>query len=342
MAQAVGAEAGEHVAICLLPGFSLLDYAGLVEPMRIANDLAGRPLYRWRSVSASGAAVRASCGLPVETTAVGALDAWPDTIVLCAARHRDAAAESTVVSWLQQAVRFRACHVGAVSSAVLMLARSGLLTDYRCSVYGSYFDNCLESFPGIEMTRHLFQIDRDRFTCAGGGACMDLMLERIRRTHGRDLYRRVGQSMLHDGIRNHKQIQIAPALDDARRVPPPLLRMLGLMEDNIETPLSADEIAATVGCSKRQIQRLCRKHLDKTMLEVYMTMRLNRAYGLVNQTTLSVTEIGFACGFLTPSHFCRSYRKHFGTTPTADRRGGDVDRGAGADDFGSEAARSAS
>lgn len=51
-----------------------------------------------------------------------------------------------------------------------------------------------------------------------------------------------------------------------------------------------------------------------------MIMRLNRAYTLVNQTNLSVTEIGYACGFLTPSHFCRSYRKHFGTTPSADRR----------------------
>lgn len=320
MGHAAGAGECERVAVCLLPGFSLLDYAGLVEPLRIANDLAGKPLYSWHPVSASGSAVRSSCGLPVETTAVKALDKWPDTIVLCAARQRDAAAESTVVSWLHQAVRFSACHIGAVSSAVLILARSGLLTDYRCSVYWSYFDNCLERFPGIEMTRHLFQIDRDRFTCAGGGACMDLMLEKIRCRHGRDLYRRVGQSLLHDGIRKYKQIQILPAQDELRRAPPSLLHMLGLMEDNIETPLSGDEIAATVGCSKRQMQRLCRKHFDKTMLQVYTIMRLNRAYTLVNQTNLSVTEIGYACGFLTPSHFCRSYRKHFGTTPSADRR----------------------
>lgn len=318
-AHAVGANECERVAVCLLPGFSLLDYAGLIEPLRIANGLAGRSLYTWHPLSAHATAVRSSCGLPVETTAVNAIDEWPDIIVLCAARQRDAAAEAAIVSWLNRAVRYGGCHVGAVSSAVLILARSGLLTDYRCSVYWSYFDSCIEHFPGIEMTRHLFQIDRDRFTCAGGSACMDLMLEKIQRKHGRDLCRRVRQSLLHDDIRKYKQIQRFPVLDEPLRAPPPLQRMLRLMEDNIETPLCADEIAATVGCSKRQIQRLCRKHFDKTMLQVYLIMRLDRAYGLVNQTNLSVTEIGFACGFQTPSNFCRSYRKYFGTTPSADR-----------------------
>jgi len=50
------------VGFALLPGFPLMAYAAAVEPLRAANCLAGRPLYKWWHVSPSGAAVHASRG----------------------------------------------------------------------------------------------------------------------------------------------------------------------------------------------------------------------------------------------------------------------------------------
>ena len=36
------------VGFLLVPGFALMSYAAAVEPLRAANQIAGRPLYRWR------------------------------------------------------------------------------------------------------------------------------------------------------------------------------------------------------------------------------------------------------------------------------------------------------
>ena len=47
---------------------------------------------------------------------------------------------------------------------------------------------------------------------------------------------------------------------------------------------------------------------------------LTKTASLVRQTALSLTEVALACGFASNSHFSREYRKHFATTPAADRR----------------------
>ncbi len=49
----------------LVPGFTLLAFASAVEPLRIANQLSQKPLYRWRLRSVTGAAVSSSSGIPV-------------------------------------------------------------------------------------------------------------------------------------------------------------------------------------------------------------------------------------------------------------------------------------
>ncbi|HEY9348688.1 MAG TPA: helix-turn-helix domain-containing protein [Inquilinus sp.] len=41
----------------------------------------------------------------------------------------------------------------------------------------------------------------------------------------------------------------------------------------------------------------------------------------LRQTTLSVTEVALACGFVSASHFSRSYRTRFGHPPAKEREG---------------------
>lgn len=49
--------------------------------------------------------------------------------------------------------------------------------------------------------------------------------------------------------------------------------------------------------------------------EFYLGLRLDRAQKLLRQTSLPVTEIAIATGFVSPSHFSRAYRKCFGRAP---------------------------
>src|SRR5690349_13995785 len=55
----------ESVGFLLIPGFALISYASAIEPLRAANQLAGKILYRWwhaapgdkPAVASNGAAV---------------------------------------------------------------------------------------------------------------------------------------------------------------------------------------------------------------------------------------------------------------------------------------------
>ena len=92
------------------------------------------------------------------------------------------------------------------------------------------------------------------------------------------------------------------------------------MEENIEKPLSLDRIADSTGMSRRQIERLFRRHLDCVPKKYYLEMRLRRARELLLQTAMPITDITTSCGFKSPPHFSRCYRNQFGHPPSAERR----------------------
>jgi AraC family carnitine catabolism transcriptional activator len=69
---------------------------------------------------------------------------------------------------------------------------------------------------------------------------------------------------------------------------------------------------------------LFRQYVQKSPVEYYRDIRLDRARGLVTQTELKFSEIAEASGFNGQAHFSRAYRNRFGLTPTADRVEGRV------------------
>ena len=87
------------------------------------------------------------------------------------------------------------------------------------------------------------------------------------------------------------------------------------MEDSIDDPSPPSVIAREVGISGRQLERLFGRYLNCSPKTYYVDLRLQKAQRLLVQTALSVTEIAFATGFNSPTHFARTYKVHFGVTP---------------------------
>jgi AraC family transcriptional regulator, glycine betaine-responsive activator len=53
------------IVFLLLDQFTLISLASALEPLRMANQLAGQELYRWHTASLDGHPVWASDGVPV-------------------------------------------------------------------------------------------------------------------------------------------------------------------------------------------------------------------------------------------------------------------------------------
>jgi len=97
-----------------------------------------------------------------------------------------------------------------------------------------------------------------------------------------------------------------------------------VMENNIEDPLTPDEIADVVGLSTRQLERLFAKYLNISPKRHYLRIRLEKGRNLLRQTDLSVTDVCVACGFKSLSHFSKSYRSHYGIPPGLEASDGKV------------------
>jgi AraC family carnitine catabolism transcriptional activator len=91
------------------------------------------------------------------------------------------------------------------------------------------------------------------------------------------------------------------------------------MERNIEEPLTQPELAAYLGFSVRQLQRIFRQHIGLTPVRYYRNVRLDRARGLVTQTEMQMRDIAALCGFSRAEQFSRAYLHRFDITPTRDR-----------------------
>ena len=296
----------------------MMSFTGAIEPLRVANRLTGLPLYEWRLMSLDGELVTASNGIAIMPHEDLGAVARDDRVFVVAGFSPQTLIDPKAISWLRRASAMGA-QVGSIGTGAYWLAEAGLLDDRRCTIHWENIAGFKETFAHIDVTTRLFEIDRDRITCAGGTASIDLMLALIGQEHGDHLKTAVGEQFLHTGARSADAPQ---RLDLRQRVGvshPKLLAAIAEMESNIGEPLSRAELAARVGLSPRQMERLFRVHLDCTPSRYYLDARLKRARILLSQTSLSVLEVAIACGFASASHFAKCYRQLFGRPPRQER-----------------------
>ena len=315
------AQAGqpEPIGILLVPNFSMIAFTSAIEPLRSANRMSGRRLYSWHLLSKDGGPVTSSSGIAImPDAAISEVEHLP-TMIVCAGIDVHLYRDKEVFSWLRRLAR-RGARIGSLCTGSHVLARAGLLDDYRCTLHWENIPGFVEEFPDIEVTTELYEIDRNRLTCSGGTAPLDMMLHLIAMQHGYELAANVSDQFIHDRIRgpnDHQRMTLQSRLGvrDAK-----LISVISQMEANLEEPLARAELAASVGLSTRQLERLFRKHLDSTPKHYYLELRLRRARQLLLQTSMSVLGVALACGFVSASHFSKCYREHFGRTPRDERR----------------------
>lgn len=308
----------DRFVFLLLENFTLVAFAGAIEPLRLANRMSGQTLYEWRVVTPDGRPVHASNGVAVEPQGgLEPLDKDTTIIVVGGVNVRQAITRP-VLTWLRREAR-RGLAVGAVCTGAQVIAEAGLLDGRRCTVHWENRDGFEEEFPEIELTSNIFVIDRDRYTAAGGAASTDLMLKLIAMRHGAALATMVADQMIHTSIRSDRDEQrlSIPARIGIRH--PKLAAVIHRMEEAIEEPVSPMLLARDAGMSTRQLERLFRRYLNRSPKRYYMELRLSRARNLLMQTDMSVISVAMACGFASPSHFSKCYRALYRTTPYRER-----------------------
>lgn len=310
----------ESVGFLLIPGFALMSYAAAVEPLRVANQLSGKKLYRWwNAVPGDKPAIASNGAAVMPDFKFGSEVASLDLILVCAGGNPAAFNDRRTFSWLRK-LASRGVNIGGISGGPVVLANAGLLNGRRCTAHWEHIPGLQESFPDIQITRALFELSGNRITCSGGAAGLDMMVALITRDHGYELATAVSDWLLHTHVREgsgpqRMDLKFRLGVADDR-----LLKALKAMEANLEMPLSRERLANIAGVSLRQLERSFKSQLGRGASEHYITLRLARSRQLLRETTLPILEIAVATGFASASQFSRSFKRTFGLRPREARQ----------------------
>ncbi len=301
-------------AFVLLQKFSMFSLSAMLEPLRIANYCSGRDLYGWRFLSEDGKDVQASTSVMVQTQAISMeTSAW-DAIIVCGGWNAERYDCAQLFSWLQHMGRSGTI-LGALETGSYVLARAGLLQGCSATIHWHCHTAFRERFPLIDLKDALYVIDHKRMTCAGGTAGLDMMLQEIRRRHGRKLALEVADQLLCSQVRKAEMPQKEAQSRQQSSAPPALQKAIEIMEQNIEKPLTIPQISGFLDFSQRKLERLFKKHFNCSAVAFYRTVRLQEARVLLTHTDMSVLDICIACGFASSSYFSKSYTNQFGVHP---------------------------
>ena len=309
------------VGFLVIPNFTTIGFASAVETLRIANMAARQPMFRTVIIAANMDPVTASNGmrmLPDYTIT----DAPKLDMLFVVGSNPIVSNHSSLplLNWLRKLAHDQV-PLGGICTGSHLLARANLLKGYRCTIHWEDIEALKERFPGIIISNQLFELDRDRYTCSGGVASMDMTLQLIaREPGGRDIAAHAAELLLCDRVRGAQEQQRVPLRQKLGTSQPKLSQMVAIMEANLDEPLSLEELARLNEVSVRQLERLFHKHLQRTPSQYYLELRLSRARQLLLRSESQVREIALACGFVSPAHFSKCYSRFFGISPISERK----------------------
>ena len=209
--------------------------------------------------------------------------------------------------------------LGALCTGSYLLAKSGVLNDHRCTIHWENIGSLREEFPQLKVTDELFEIDRRRYTCAGGTAPLDLMLFLVRRDYGREVASAISEQFTIDRVRDLGEPQYISVRSQAPGAPDYLNEAVLLMRNNISEPLFVEEIARYLNVSTRQLERAFQQHFHHSPSHYYLRLRLTAARNLLRHTGTTVRGIAIETGFKSLQHFSKCYHEYFKIRPTQER-----------------------
>ena len=307
-----------RIGFILARSFTLSAFAMFVDTLRLASDetdRSGRRFADWQVLGSTRHLIASSCGVQVAPTSDFVDPSAFDYIVVVGGLlNHDTPVDDETVKYLKKAAAQKIPLIG-VCTGTFILAGAGLMTNHQTCVSWLHYDAFRERFPDVDVRAdRIFNLDRNRGSCAGGSSAADMAAHIVRRHISKEAERNAMEVLQIGKARTALDIQARRPLsidcDD-----PKVKAALIIMEQNIENTLSIPELAASVGVSRRQLERLFFEKTNSSPAMAYRRVRLERARHLLLQTKAPLIEIAIEVGFENASHFAKLFRKTYGQSP---------------------------
>lgn len=307
-----------HFAFYLAPQFSLLSLLPLTETLRKANELAGAPLYTCSflgvetSVAAvNGMAITAQTDLPAAKELSAA--------IFCASYVHQLEESGPLFNWMRRLARHGVA-LGTSDAGAFLVAQANINWGTPICMHWQSRPAFEKAHPDFPVSDRLFEYESTRFSCIGATSGFDLMLHILAEHQGRDFAAQLSSQLALDRREGPNASYRGSLADFLIRSSHPIIRrVLVAMDQSCDTKRSIPDLAAEVGLTQTQLNRLFKRQLGTTPVRVYQLSRLRRAQTIIRSSDLSIEAVAEDCGFASRSQFVSAYKARFGHAPSAAR-----------------------
>lgn len=302
-----------HFDVLVAPGYVLLELAALIEVLRLANRVCPNPPFSFTYRSLKGGPIASSSDATVQTEPVST---HPKADYLFVIGNSDPDHPDLSIGRVVSDYTFRGAQVFLLAEAA-----SRYIDEFGSADMATHWENASflsERGARFEAKLSIATEQGQVVTCAGMEATTDVALSVIGRHISGPAKMTVANIMLHENIRDFSSMQPFSGAQLTATGDAKLDQCIKLMQANIEDPLPIQQIVEALNLSNRSLERKFKAFFGTSPNGFYREMRLAKANNLLLNTTMSVREIGLACGF--PNGFSSVYKSFFGVTPFVLRR----------------------
>ncbi|HET7413369.1 MAG TPA: GlxA family transcriptional regulator [Pararhizobium sp.] len=307
------------VTFLVLSGSSIMSIASAIDPLRAANRVEEREIFRWRIVSPDGKPIVTSGQTSIAAERLDPARAT-DAFIVIAGFGAGALTDRRLISSIRKMASMAGA-VGGIESGPWLLARSGLLEGRRATTHWEDLEDFAATFPEIDVVPDRYVIDGRFFTTGGASPTFDLMLHLIRMRHGMATALDVASVFIYEQAHAGEEAQPLVSLGRLDDYDPRLAVAIRMMEATIDAPLTVAAIARRCGVTTRTLETLFLKAIDESPGAYFLRLRLSAARRLVKDSRIPLADIAARTGFSSAASFSRAFRKAYGASPSGLRHG---------------------
>ncbi len=233
--------------------------------------------------------------------------------------HRGAPTRPEIKAWLIHHEQ-RGADICAVGNASYFLAEAGLLNKRVATTHWHYFDDFATRYPQVVLHRDYLITQADNLFCTGSvNSAADLVIHLIDRYWGASIARRVAQQFSPESRRPFSRNSYRVDRSDLHR-DETIALVQNWLARHLNEPFNIKDLARQSGLSERSFHRRFRQVTGLAPLQYMQKMRIELARDLLQNSNLSIEEIGRQCGYTDSSYFCRLFKQHCTSSPGEYRR----------------------
>lgn len=319
-----------RVIFLLQSHFSLLAFTAAADALTTANLVIGEKLFDFQTLSLQDECITSDLGIPI--TCDQKLDIESshasyaqqnllvniDLLIVCGGYRCDLDASSSMSALLQLADKHKVM-LGGLWNGIIGVAHAGLMNGHAAALHPDNHELAAKHFPDMLIRQDTVVIDRNRVSAAGPNSAFDLMLLLIQRHHCLDTVQSI-RNILKADTGSAENVESALLRDDERWFPDNLQNALQLMRSNLDDPVDKHVLAQHMNTSTRAMERLFQRHLKTSPARHYLQLRLQSAHELLLHTDKTIGDISDSCGFVSSSHFSRTFSQRYGFAPSSLRK----------------------